>query len=104
MLTERDLLETIEECRAVKKPTATTVQLMASCYTIIDHLRHTESRSAGNPPAMYSYAAESNLSDFTQAAKKAGLEKTLNVLDEHMDCVKSIYPKEYAAILRRLRD
>lgn len=104
MLTERDLLETIEECKAVKKPTATTVQLMASCYTILDHLRHTESRSADNPPAMYSYASESNLSNFVQAAKKAGLAKTLDVLNEHMDCVKSLYPKEYAAILRRLRD
>lgn len=104
MLTERDLLETIDECKAVKKPTATTVQLMASCYTIIDHLRHTEPRSFGNPPAMYSYTAESSLSDFAQAAKKAGLAKTLDVLDEHMDCVKTLYPKEYAAILRRLRD
>lgn len=104
MLTERDLLETIEECKAVKKPTSTTVQLMASCYTILDHLRHTESRSIDVPPAMYSYAAESNISDFAQAVKNAGLEKTLDVLNEHMDCVKTLYPKEYAAILRRLRD
>ena len=104
MLTERDLLETIEECRSVKKPTATTVQLMASCYTILDHLRHTESRSADNPPAMYYYAAENSLSDFAQAAKKAGLAKTLDVMEEHMDCVKILYPKEYTAILQRLRE
>lgn len=38
MLAERDLLETIEECKAVKRPTAATCQLMASCYTILDHM------------------------------------------------------------------
>lgn len=104
MLTERDLLETIEECRAVKKPTANTVQLMASCYTILDHLHRAEQRIINSSPALYSYAAENDLSDFARTAKKAGLEKTLDVLNEHMNCVKTLYPKEYTAILRRLRD
>ena len=28
----------------------------------------------------------------------------LEVLDEHMECVKALYPKEYAAVIRRLKD
>ena len=55
MLTERDLLETIEECRAMRKPTASACQLMAACYTILDHLLPENSRSADFVPSqMYS--------------------------------------------------
>ena len=43
-------------------------------------------------------------SEFVQAAKKAGISRLLDVLDEHMDCIQAMYPKEYAAILRRLRE
>jgi hypothetical protein len=43
-------------------------------------------------------------SEFVQAARKAGISRLLDVLDEHMDCIQAMYPKEYAAILRRLRE
>lgn len=108
MLTERDLLETIEECKAVKRPTASTCQLMASCYTILDHLFPDNSRSADLAPVqMYSMAPESvetGGSEFVQAGREAGMSRMLEVLDEHMDCIKALYPKEYAAVMRRLKD
>lgn len=108
MLTERDLLETIEECKAVKRPTASTCQLMASCYTILDHLYPESSRPADVAPMqLYSTAPEpvdTRGSEFVQAGMAAGLQRLLDVLDEHMDCVKAIYPKEYKAIMRRLED
>lgn len=108
MLTERDLLETIEECRAMRKPTASACQLMAACYTILDHLLPESSRPA-NPATvqMYSMAPEpidTGGSEFVQAARKAGISRLLDVLDEHMDCVRALYPKEYAAIMRRLEE
>lgn len=108
MLTERDLLETIEECRAVRRPTASTCQLMASCYTILDHLFPESSRSVDPVPVqMYSMApepVETGGSDFAQAARAAGMARLLEVLDEHMDCIRALYPKEYAVIMRRLED
>lgn len=108
MLTERDLLETIEECRAMRKPTASACQLMAACYTILDHLLPESSRPANPAPVqMYSMAPEpidTGGSEFVQAARKAGISRLLDVLDEHMDCVRALYPKEYAAIMRRLED
>lgn len=103
MLTERDLLETIEECRAAK-PTASTCQLMASCYTILDHLFPETSRSAAPPVQMYSTVPAPSGSEFVQAAMEAGIDRTLEVLDEHMECIRAIYPKEYAAIMRMLKD
>lgn len=102
MLTERDLLETIEECR-VAKPTAATCKLMASCYIILDHLFPETSRSVDPPAQMYSMAAAPE-SEFVQAAIAAGMERTLEVLDEHMECIQALYPKEYRAVLRMLSE
>ena len=106
MLTERDLLETIEECRMVKRPTASTCQLMASCYTILDHLFPESSRSADIAPVqLYSMASEpveTGGSEFVQAARAAGMTRLLDVMDEHMDCIRALYPKEYETIMRRL--
>lgn len=109
MLTELDLLETIEECKAVKRPTASTCQLMASCYTILDHLFPAGSRSADiTPVQMYSLSPAPDdgdtRSDFVVAAKAAGMSRLLEVLDEHMECIRALYPKEYDAIIRRLKD
>ena len=106
MLTERDLLETIEECRMVKRTTASTCQLMASCYTILDHLFPESSRSADIAPVqLYSMApepVETGGSEFVQAARAAGMTRLLDVMDEHMDCIRALYPKEYETIMRRL--
>lgn len=108
MLTERDLLETIEECKAVRRPTASTCQLMASCYTILDHLFPASSRSADPAPVqMYSMSPEpvgTGGSEFVQASREAGMPRLLEVLDEHMECIKTLYPKEYAAVMRLLKD
>ena len=30
--------------------------------------------------------------------------RLLEVMGEHMECIRLIYPKEYAAIMRRLRE
>lgn len=108
MLTERDLLETIEECRAMRKPTASACQLMAACYTILDHLLPESSRPANSAPVqMYSMSSEpveTGGSEFVRAARKAGTPRLLAVLDEHMDCVRALYPREYTAIIQRLQD
>lgn len=108
MLTQRDLLETIDECKAVRRPTASTCQLMASCYTILDHLFPDNSRSADLAPVqMYSMAPEpmaDDGSEFVQAGRAAGMSRLLEVLDEHMECIRALYPKEYVAIIRRLNN
>lgn len=104
MVTERDLLETIEECRAVRNPSASTCQLMASCYTILDHLYPESTRPVMQQMYSRSAAPDDNDSEFVQAAKTAGQSRLLDVLDEHMDCIRALYPKEYAAVIRRLKN
>ena len=102
MVTERDLLETIEECRAARNPSASTCQLMASCYTILDHLYPESSHPVMQQMYSLSPPPDDSDSEFVRAAKSAGLPLLLDVLDEHMDCIRALYPKEYAAIIRRL--
>lgn len=85
------------------KPTAVTCKLMASCYIILDHLFPDTSRSADPPVQMYSMAAAPD-SEFVQAAISAGTERTLEVLDEHMECIRALYPKEYRAVLKMLSE
>lgn len=103
MLTEKELRGTIEECKAAK-PTVERCSLMSSCYIILDHLFPEENRTVTAPAEKSLQTVTDNGSDFIRAARYAGIDRTLEVLNEHMACVRTVYPKEYAAIMRMLRE
>lgn len=52
----------------------------------------------------YSYASAPimNGSEFVKVASSVPFEHLLSVLDEHMEIIKAIYPKEYRIIIKRL--
>ena len=108
MLTEQDLLETIEQCRAVRKPTAATVQLLASCYVILDHLTGEQLKDSAAPLPRYSNAAPMKSraaeTEFGRVATNAPFDVLMDVIEEHMECIKVLYPREYAAVLRKLME
>lgn len=66
---------------------------LAILYTIRDHLSHDEKI------AEYSYAGSEFLNAFTKAPRELALE----VLDEHMEAIKLLHPKEYSAIISKLK-
>lgn len=43
-------------------------------------------------------------SEFVEVFRSIPLEYALNVLDEHMNCIKAVYPKEYHAIIRKMTE
>lgn len=43
-------------------------------------------------------------SEFVRIFRSIQLEDALNIIDEHMECVKAVYPKEYNSIIRKMRD
>ena len=53
-------------------------------------------------PAAYSTAAEPQ-SDFVEAASAVPFSGLMQVLDEHMDAIKLVYPKEYELVMQRIR-
>lgn len=51
----------------------------------------------------YSYAAAPG-SEFMEAVKNVPIEPLMKILDEHMSAVKIVYPKEYAAVIRMIKE
>lgn len=52
----------------------------------------------------YSFApAPANASEFVLACSSVPAEDAFRILDAHMDAVRVLYPKEYDAVLRKLR-
>ena len=62
-------------------------------YTVADHMK------SGNMPK-YSHAS----SEFLFAVSGAPIDGVLGILDEHMDCIKALYPKEYNNLIQRIKD
>lgn len=64
---------------------------LAVLYSVKDHHHERiESRSHAS-------------SEFAQAISGASWDEALEILDEHMDAIRLLYPKEYSAIINRLK-
>ena len=68
---------------------------LAILYAIYDRYQKPEKITNNS-----SYAA----SEFLKVVAAAPLDQVLEIIDEHMDCIKVLYPKEYYAIIKRIQD
>lgn len=93
-----DVREIVREIEALENGRATysTVEKLALLYIVRDHLAP-EERTVKE----YSHA---NKSEFVQAASGLSMESLLSVLDEHMEAIRAIYPKEYNAVCKKLKE
>lgn len=64
------------------------------------HSNHTDQQALPARINQYSYA----YSEFTKIASEIPFEHLIDVLDEHMEIIKNIYPKEYKMIIRKLQN
>ncbi len=82
---------------------------LAWLYIVRDHMPQ-ESTDTNNAPAVVvsreTPATQEQMSVSTSefVTKASGVNKAdlLDTLDEHMDVIKAIYPKEYAAIIEKI--
>lgn len=77
------------------------IEKLALLYIVNDH--NTPEEEMQMPK--YSYAAApptAPKSDFLEAVGKVPIEKALDVLDEHMEAIKLLYPKEYKAVINKI--
>lgn len=51
----------------------------------------------------YSYASAPK-SEFMQAVENAPLDGVMNVIDEHLEAVKALFPKEYNAVIKMIKE
>ncbi len=87
-----------------------SVNKLAALCTVRDELKEEDkaqmsdvtTRSAPAPIA-YPTAAEPPKSEFVEAASSAPFSGLMGVLDEHMNAIKLVYPKEYQLVLKKIK-
>lgn len=87
-----DVIEIDNEIKRLEKMDATydILNKLAVLYSIKDH--HVERMSVGSRSS----------SEFIEAISGAPIDEALEILNEHMDAIKILHPREYTAILSRL--
>lgn len=106
MITERDLIEAIAECEGTKNPNANTCIKLAAYYTILNYLYPKDETP------MHSEMPQNNAlvpqirseSEFISICSQKDIRAVLEVLDEHFEAIKLLYPKEYNSIIERLSE
>ena len=99
MPSKEDLLEAIKEIQS-KEPTYSNCEKLATFYTLLRYLYSEEegqSMSAGIFPA-------TNGSEFREAIAGKDIGRVVDVLDEHMQVVMILFPKEYKEVIRRISE
>lgn len=101
MIREEELLEAIAECQGERNPNANTCIKLAAYYTILDHIRGTQTYSLAVEPAervMYSSGSE-----FSRIIENMDTEYVMKVMDELMDTIEVLVPKLYRATIDKLK-
>lgn len=97
MPSKEELLEAIKEIQS-KEPTYANCEKLATFYTLLRHLYSEEeeqSFSANTFPVM-------NGSEFREVIAGKDIDKVVDVLDEHMNVVKVLFPKEYKSVIKNI--
>jgi len=85
-----DLVEIKEEIAELEQSDTTwqNIEKLAWLYIIRDNLKE--------------YSFEQNESEFLAACQDADIQSLLELLDEHMEVVKVLHPKEYKSLIERI--
>ena len=73
-----------------------TCERLAWLYICRDHMRHAPVEEVVTEP-------EGESSEFVAAARAADLDGLMRVLDEHMEALRVVQPREYSAVLGKIR-
>lgn len=85
---------------------------LACLYTVRDGLQNGRESERTRNIEEYSYSAsnprqivaDEPQTEFAQAAYSVSVDVLISVMDDHMEAIRAIYPKEYSAIVERLRN
>lgn len=103
MIRRDDVIDAIAECNGVRKPNAHTCILLASYYTILDHIdQDKEKPHYSFEPAP---AEESNYqsdTEFFQAVQGKDINNVLEIIDELMSTLQVVYPRLYEGVMVKI--
>ena len=103
MPTEQELLEAIKECQQ-KELTYNTCEKLATFYTLLNYLYSDKQEGYSFSYIETDIFPEFEGSEFKQAIAGKNIEKVVDVLDEHMDVIKILYPKEYRSVISKIME
>ena len=107
MIDLREIDETIEELKRHGN-SIQAAERLAMLYIARDYMIKEESApmqeyaQAAAPTSTPARASTKRTSEFLEACDGAPIEEMLEVLDEHMEAIRLLYPKEYDAIVKRI--
>lgn len=110
MITEKDLRAAIAECQGARNPNANTCIKLAAYYTILNTLYPEQEQKPvdvgySTMPSFDDYLPQiQSKSEFMNICSQKEIVAVLEVLDEHMEAIKLLYPKEYDSIIERIRE
>lgn len=84
--------------------TYSSVEKLAMLYTVQDHQQMEEPQPRYMPN--YSYSPTSSVthsSEFLEALNDKPMDLVLDVLEEHFEAVKCVFPKEYNAVINKIK-
>lgn len=113
MIDLREINETIDQLRR-KGDTIQAAEQLALLYITRDYIqreeRGREERSELQKMSAYSQAAAPDMivvepkSEFLSACNGAPMGEVFAILDAHMETIQVLYPKEYEAIVARIKE
>ena len=110
MITEKDLRAAIAECQGARNPNANTCIKLAAFYTILNNLYPEKVEDPvdvgySTMPSYDEYLPQiRNDSEFMNVCSQKEITAVLEVLDEHMEAIKLLYPKEYDSIIEKIKE
>lgn len=108
MIDLREIDETIDELKRHGN-TIQAAERLAMLYIARDYMVRENnmqsaqdySEAAAPPPVI---AKANHTSDFLAACDGAQIGLILDVLDEHMDAIRVLYPREYDSVIERIKE
>ena len=104
MITEKELIQAIEQCEA-EPITPSKIAKLADFYIIYDHLF--------GEPFDYGYSKKttpesvietSGNTEFLNAVNGKPTQKVLDILNELMEATKALHPRMYDSVLQKISD
>ena len=114
MIDLREIYETIDEIQR-NGTTVGQAEKLALLYIAADYMEREQmaENAKGNARRRYSQAAAPNRnadrvevtprSEFLEACNGAQIKDVLDVLDEHMEAIRVLYPREHKAVIERIK-
>lgn len=106
MIDLREIRETIEDIKR-DGTTIGAAEKLALLYIVEERLERDEARMDDG----YAHAAAGSesvdvepASDFLAACRGAPVDQVLYALDEHMEIIRVLYPREHDALLRKIKN